>query len=136
MKNIIIIQEIKKKFFQEIKSRDIELHSAFQQVLTLHNNHGVVIGSFVIVVGSTLEDISKAYDIIDENVRYETSFCASAVELCIKCIKFVNINYGRISSHVLETLEICFGEFAYTRTCKATAAVVKIIKPKSTQKSH
>lgn len=113
-----------------MNDRENELKKAYKNVSKLHEDHLLSMGPFVVIVGPNLEEISAAYVCIDENIRYETSSCSSAVELCIQCVKCFEEKYSAVSNHVWETIEIVCCGLKKERPLNIVTNTVELIKRK------
>lgn len=81
------------------------------------------------IVGPTLSEISATYLCINENIRFETSSCSAAIELCMKIVKTMSKKHSHVASHVWEVIEIAFFGFTNEHPSSAVNSVVKKIIP-------
>jgi len=119
--------------FQNDKDREYELKKAFEKVRSIHNDHTLLIGPFIVIIGPNLWDISSAYVCIDAKIRFELPSCATAVQFCVKFMKCFNKKYSSICNHVWESIEITLFNFKYDHPSCAVSDVIKKINPQKTQ---
>lgn len=112
-------------FFQNVKDTDCELRKAFDKVKNIHNDHSLLIGPLIAIIGPSLGDISTAYVCIDEKIRFELPSCAAGVQLCVEFIKCFGKKYSTICNHLC--IEIALFKFKYDHPSCAAHSVVKKI---------
>ena len=73
-------------------------------VLTLHNDHKLVIQPYVVICGQSLSEIKTAFVIV-EPLRYQVNSVSEAINVCFQVMKIFEEPYSQICNHLWEFIE-------------------------------
>ena len=73
-------------------------------VLTLYNDHKLVIRPYVVICGQSLSEIKTAF-VIAEPLRYQVSSVSEAISVCFQLMKIFQEPYSKICNHLWEFIE-------------------------------
>lgn len=70
------------------------------------SGHGQTVQPYVIIESPTIQEIHKAYVVID-CIRYEFDSVRRAIDICFKSFHVMNAKYPLPSSHIWQLIQKC-----------------------------
>lgn len=92
-----------------------------------HFEHMLIPAPFVVINGTSLNNITSAYVLLG-NYTYQVASATKAVDLCFKCVKVFRQKFSHICGHVWEFLESKVYKFEVLNLSGATTNVIDKLK--------